>query len=204
MGGGGSGAGVGIPGTGSMPVGPDGVPRGHGSGGGSGSGGGTSSGNNAGGGGVPLSGRRTSPSGTGGTATSEAESSEGPAAPDGEVDPAATAIAKNWVRAFTKGELTTMLNRSSVPFRYQTKIAAKSKEELEGLLGGLADEVAGKTPKVVGTYTAAGLRKKYGSVAAGIEEGEGRVYTVVEIAGDTLILMLEKRFGSWRVTGITR
>jgi hypothetical protein len=183
-----------------MPVGPDGVPIARG-----GSGGGTTSNGKSGGGGLPLSGRRTSTNGTGGASSSEApENSEGPAAPEGEVDPAATAIAKNWIRAFTKGELTTVLNRSAVPFRYQSKIAAKSKEELEGLLTSLADEVAGQTAKVEGTYTAAGLRKKYGSVAAGIEEGEGRVYTVVEIAGDTVILMLEKRFGSWRVTGITR
>jgi hypothetical protein len=41
-------------------------------------------------------------------------------------------------------------------------------------------------------------------VPAGVEEGEGRLYTVVDIGGDSVILMLEKRFGSWRVIGVTR
>jgi TonB family protein len=221
-GGGGSGRGGAIPGTGGMPVGPDGVPIGRNSGsggsGGSGGGGGSSgggsgsagsgsggSGSSSGksGSGLSLSGRRSSTSSSGGGAANS-EPAEGPKEPDGEVDPAATAIAKNWVRAFTKGELTTVINRSALPFRYQSRIAAKSKEELEGLLESLSDEVAGQTATVKGTYTAAGLRKKYGSVAAGVEEGEGRVYAVVEIAGDTVILMLEQRFGSWRVVGMTR
>ncbi|PRQ03376.1 hypothetical protein ENSA5_16520 [Enhygromyxa salina] len=113
-------------------------------------------------------------------------------------------MAKNWARAFTKGEITTMVNRAALPFRSGSAVAAKSKEELRGLLEALADEVAGKSAKVDKTYTAASLRKKFGSVPAGVEEGEGRLYTVVEIGGDTVILMLEKRYGSWRIIGITR
>ncbi|PRP97853.1 hypothetical protein ENSA7_66380 [Enhygromyxa salina] len=97
-----------------------------------------------------------------------------------------------------------MVNRSALPFHSGSKVAAKSKEELEGLLAALSEEVAGKSPKVGGTYSAAGLRKKFGSVPAGVEEGEGRLYTVVEIGGDSVILMLEKRFGSWRIIGLTR
>ena len=38
----------------------------------------------------------------------------------------------------------------------------------------------------------------FGSVPDGVEEGESRLYTVVEIGGDSVILMLEKRFGKWR------
>jgi hypothetical protein len=97
-----------------------------------------------------------------------------------------------------------MVNRSSVPFHSGSKIAAKSKEDLERLLEAMAEEVDGKSASVEGTFTAAGLRKKYGSVPAGVEEGEGRLYTVVSIGGDSVILMLEKRFGSWRVIGVTR
>jgi hypothetical protein len=135
---------------------------------------------------------------------SETPPGEGPSTPDGEVDPVATAVAKNWARAFTAGEVTTMVNRSAVPFHSGTKIAAKSKEDLERLLEAMSEEVEGKSASVDGTFTAAGLRKKYGSVPAGVEEGEGRLYTVVDIGGDSVILMLEKRFGSWRVIGVTR
>lgn len=166
---------------------------------------------------MPLSGRRSSATSPGPSVpaptptpapapeTKPSETpGEGPSSPDGEVDPVATAVAKNWARAFTAGEVTTMVNRSSVPFHSGTKIAAKSKEDLERLLEAMAEEVDGKSASVDGTYTAAGLRKKYGSVPAGVEEGEGRLYTVVDIGGDSVILMLEKRFGSWRVIGVTR
>ncbi|GEM_PF-1109134 len=131
--------------------------------------------------------------------------SERPAAdPSGETDAVATAIAKNWVRAFAKGEVATMVNRSAVPFRSGATVAAKNKDELSALLEALADEVAGKKIKHEGTYTAAALRKKFGSVPSGIQEGEERLYAVFEIGGDSVILMLKKRYGSWRVVGITR
>lgn len=131
--------------------------------------------------------------------------SEGPAsAPSTGVDPVATAIAKNWARAFTKGEVSTMVNRSSIPFRSGSAIAARNKDELRGLLEAMSDEVKGKSARHSGTYTAAGLRKKFGSVPAGVSEGEGRLYAVFEIAGDSVIVMLEKKYNSWRIVGITR
>ena len=123
---------------------------------------------------------------------------------EGEVDPIAGKIAQNWARAFSKGEIVTMLNRSALPFNSGERVAARSKDELQGLLEALSEEVAGKPAKVTGTYTAAGLRRKFGSVPAGIEEGEGKLYSVVEVGGDVVILMLQKRYGSWRVTGMTR
>lgn len=195
-------------GTGGFGGGGSGVP---GSGGGGGSGGAGAGGSGGGsavpGPKVPLSGRRSG-TGTSTPAPTPAPApeapGEGPTTPDGEVDPVATAVAKNWARAFAAGEVATMVNRSSVPFHSGTKIAAKSKEDLERLLEAMADEVSGKSASVQGTFTAAGLRKKFGSVPAGVEEGEGRLYTVVDIGGDSVILMLEKRFGSWRVIGVTR
>jgi TonB family protein len=219
---------AGASGTAPAPSGPVVAPGGRGPGGFGGGGSGTPGGGGSGAGGgsgsggggsksVPLSGRRSSgntpsaptlapkapPAPAPAPAPSE-PSGEGPSSADGEVDPAATGVAKNWARAFAAGEITTMVNRSSVPFHSGTKIAAKSKEDLERLLEAMAEEVAGKSASVDGTYTAAGLRKKFGSVPAGVEEGEGRLYTVVDIGGDSVILMLEKRFGSWRVIGVTR
>nr|WP_275943101.1 TonB family protein [Pseudenhygromyxa sp. WMMC2535] len=222
-GGGFGGGGKGTPGAGGR--GPGGGGSG---GGGQGYGGGGSGGGGAGGGGVPspsvpgaalgpsrsrgggaggggsmLSGGRSpaiepAPGGAGQAESAETKSD------DNEVDPIATAIAKNWVRAFTKGEVTTMANRSSVPFRSGTTVAARNKDELAGLLEALSDEVSGKSAKHSGTYTAAGLRKKFGSVPAGIKEGDKQLYAVFEIAGDSVIIMLEKRYGSWRVVGVTR
>jgi hypothetical protein len=152
---------------------------------------------------MPLSGRRASNS-TGAAGGSDANETTAPEPAEAAVDPIATEIAKNWARAFTKGEITTMVNRTALPFHSGSRVAAKSKQELEGLLEAMAEEVEGKSAKVEGTYSAAGMRKKFGSVPAGVEEGEGRLYSVVEIGGDSVILMLEKRFGSWRIIGITR
>jgi TonB family protein len=154
---------------------------------------------------VPLSGQRSSNNTSSATQTPDAEETRTPPEVETQIDPIAINVAKNWARAFAKGEITTMVNRSAVPFHAGSKVAAKSKEELQGLLEAMSDEVQGKgAAKVGSTYSAAGLRKKFGSVPDGVEEGEGRLYTVVEIGGDTVILMLEKRFGSWRIIGITR
>ena len=91
-----------------------------------------------------------------------------------------------------------------MPFKSGSTVAAKSKEELEVLLQGFVDEAKGHRPKLEGVFTAAELRKRFGSVPAGVEEGEGRLYALVEIGKDTMIIMLEKSYGSWRAVGITR
>ncbi|MBV1858166.1 MAG: hypothetical protein KUG77_07115, partial [Nannocystaceae bacterium] len=59
-------------------------------------------------------------------------------------------------------------------------------------------------PKKPKLFTAAGLRKVFGSVPAGVSEGQARVYGLTKIGGDFLILILEKKFGAYKVVGITR
>ena len=74
-----------------------------------------------------------------------------------------------------------------------------------GILGAMSEEAkeAGK-PTAAKVYTASGLRKVFGSVPAGVEEGGARVYALSKVGGEYLVLLLEKKFGRWRVVGIAR
>jgi hypothetical protein len=68
----------------------------------------------------------------------------------------------------------------------------------------MVEEAGGKKPKAPKIYTAAGLRKELGSVPAGVREGSGRIFALTNIGGDPIILLVEKRFGAWRVVGFSR
>ena len=39
---------------------------------------------------------------------------------------------------------------------------------------------------------------------AGVEEGGARVYGLSKLGGEYLVLLLEKKFGRWRVVGVAR
>jgi hypothetical protein len=95
--------------------------------------------------------------------------------------------------------------RSSLPFLAGDNVAARTREELRELLSTMHAEAKGQgKPKAANVYTAAGLRKVFGSVPAGIQEGAGRLFGLTKIGSDYVILVLEKKFGSWRVVGVSR
>lgn len=119
-------------------------------------------------------------------------------------DVQAKETAQGWARAFGKGQVSSMVHRSSVPFRSGGTVAARNIDELEGLLSALSKEAGKGSAKIQAVYTAAGLRKRFGSVPGGVEEGAGKLYAVAKLGGDTFILMLEKRFTRWKVVGLTR
>jgi TonB family protein len=169
-----------------------------GSGGGSGGGGGGSAGAGGSPGGVGLSPRVGPPRPP---AAPSPEREEG--AGDG-IDPAAKETATAFLRALSSGKVPNMVTRSAVPFSTGATVAARSAEELESLLGSLAEEADGATARVEGVFSAAQLRKRFGSVPAGIEEGDGRLYALAKVGGDTIVLVLDKRFSRWKVTGIAR
>ena len=64
--------------------------------------------------------------------------------------------------------------------------------------------VSGSRQGPVKVYSTAGLRKAFGSLPAGVHEGEGRAYAVAKIGTDRLVLILQKKFGAWRIVGTTR
>jgi hypothetical protein len=128
-----------------------------------------------------------------------------PSADDLASDPDAGKVANAWLHYFSKGQIDKTMSRSSLPFHAGDSPIARTREELRDVLRTMSEEskAAGR-PKAAKVLTAAGMRKVYGSVPAGVQEGGGRVYGLTRIGSEYVVLMLEKRFGSWRVVGITR
>ena len=109
-----------------------------------------------------------------------------------------------WVRSLKSGNVRTLVQRSGLPFVAGTTVAARTRPELEALLESMTVEAQGLKGGRVEVMTAAQLRKRFGSVPAGVQEGAGKLYAVVRVGGDTMVLILAKAFERWRVVGVTR
>lgn len=133
--------------------------------------------------------------------------SVGPAETDDQkaADPAAREAANTWLHHLAEGNVDKLLGRTGLPFYAGLQPIAKTRKELSDILRSLSDESreAGR-PKAAKIYTAAGLRKLFGSAPAGVQEGTGRVYALTKIGTELVVLVLDKRFGSWRVVGVAR
>jgi TonB family protein len=120
-------------------------------------------------------------------------------------DPDAKKIANEWLHYFAAGEVERTIARSSLPFSAGDTVAARTREELKDVLSTMSEEAksAGR-PKAAKLYTAAGLRKVFGSVPSGVQEGGNHLYALTKVGTDYVILVLEKKFGSWRVVCVSR
>ncbi len=120
-------------------------------------------------------------------------------------DPKVKKTADAWLYYFAEGAIDEVVGRSSLPFYSGDTVAARTRNELSDVLSTMHEEAksAGR-PKGSKVYTAAGLRKVFGSVPAGVAEGSNRIYALTKIGGEYVVLILEKKFGSWRVVGVTR
>ena len=128
-----------------------------------------------------------------------------PAEKGGEAaDPAAKSAADAWLKTFGARDAARLAARASLPFMIGDQVVARTRDELQGVLQAMLDEVGSGAPGASEIFTAAGLRKRYGSVPAGVQEGLGRNYAVSKIKGEPFILILERRFGDWRIVGVAR
>lgn len=118
-------------------------------------------------------------------------------------DPKAKRVADEWLYYFNKGDVAKLVLRSSLPFYSGDTVIARTRQELGDLLSTLTAE-AGSKSKGSRVYTASQLRKVFGSVPAGVQEGEPRVYVLTKFGDDFVVLLLERKFGAWRVVGTTR
>lgn len=127
-----------------------------------------------------------------------------PPEPQDKVDPAAKTTATMWIRALRAKDAQRMVAHSGIPFRAGVTVAARNRDELTPVFEAMIDEASGAQPGAPQLYTAAQLRRKYGSVPSGVQEGDGNAYAVVKVGSDTVILIISKGIGRWRVVGVTR
>lgn len=120
-------------------------------------------------------------------------------------DPAAKKTADGWLWSVSKGNVDGIVNRSGLPFYAGDRIVARTRAELREVLTVMSEEIrASGKPKAAKVFSAADLRRMMGSVPAGVREGEPRAYAMTRIGGDTVILLMERNFGKWRVIGLAR
>src|SRR5690606_5599580 len=119
-------------------------------------------------------------------------------------DPEAKKLADAWLFAFAAGDVAKVQAKSSLPFHSGDTVIARTREEMRDVLAAMVGETGGQRPKGTKVYTASGLRKVFGSVPSGVQEGIPRVYALTRFGKDYVILMLERRFGAWRVVGWSR
>jgi len=119
-------------------------------------------------------------------------------------DPEAQKHANAWLAYFHKKAVDRVVAKSTLPFKSGSQVVARTRNELAELVRTMVDEAEGNKPKKPKIFTAAGLRQVYGSVPAGVSEGSGNVYALTKVGGDYLILVLEKKFGAYKVVGIAR
>lgn len=119
-------------------------------------------------------------------------------------DPEAKKAADQWLYFFTHDRADKVVSRSSIPFYSGDRVVARTREDLKTIVSALMDEAAGKTAKAAKIYTASRLAREFGSVPAGVHAGTERIYGVSRIGSEYFILLLERRFESWRVVGFTR
>ena len=92
---------------------------------------------------------------------------------------------------------------AGLPFHVRGAVASRSRAGLEDLFASLAEELTGSV-KVVAVNTAAQLRRRYGSLPAGVREGSDRLYVEFQAGSDTIFLIMGRTIGRWRVQGLAR
>ena len=120
-------------------------------------------------------------------------------------DPGAHAAAEQWFDAYARGDVATMIQHASFPFRSREDVAARTRDELKVLLRDLLGESAAeRRPRSLELFTAARIRTVLGSIPPGFREGTGLLFAVAKTTEATFILVLAKEAGAWRAVGLVR
>ena len=131
-------------------------------------------------------------------------SPSGPTNTDLTQDAAAMQSARWWSQTLVAGDTEKLLKHVSMPFSTGGMQAVHSKDRLGVYLRDLAVELKGQTVESVRLTTAAALLKELGGLPAGVEPAEHRVFARVSCSPDRLVLILDKRGGYWRISGLAR
>lgn len=120
-------------------------------------------------------------------------------------DPEARNTAELWLDGYARGDVRRMLQQSTFPFRSSGGIAAKNTDDLGDLLRALLEESPpNRKVRALQLYSAAGARGSLGGLPPGFEEGTGMLFGIARVGGDTFVLVLAKRNGTWKAIGLVR
>jgi TonB family protein len=120
-------------------------------------------------------------------------------------DPAARAAAGDWFDAYARGDVGRMIGHAALPFRSSSGVAAKTAGELRSQLKALLDESAGRREvRNLQVFSPAGARGALGGLPSGFDDGTGALFAVAQVSGDTFVLVLGQRSGSWKAIGLVR
>jgi TonB family protein len=120
------------------------------------------------------------------------------------LDPKARGPAAAWITGFLQGKVNRMLRASAVPFRVATRRATTRKQLRSIYLALIAETPDRHLERAVQLHTAAGLRKRLGTLPRGIQPGSPHLYVVARYMKNDLVLILGKRDGRWAVVGLAR
>jgi hypothetical protein len=120
-------------------------------------------------------------------------------------DPAARTAATAWFQAFSRGDLHGLTGGAATPFKSSAGVAAKNANELRNLLQSLLEETPSpRAVRALQLYSPAGARAALGGLPAGFDDEAASLFAVVEVSGDTFVLVLARRNNVWKAVGLVR
>jgi TonB family protein len=119
-------------------------------------------------------------------------------------DPLARAVLRRFAAAFSAADRRAMAAECGFPFLAHGRSVAKDRGELEPQLGDLVREAGGRRASALRLLSVAQARAVLGRQPAGAEPGAPQLVGELELGKARVIVILERRGGSWRIRGINR
>jgi hypothetical protein len=123
------------------------------------------------------------------------------ASPD---DPAAQHAANLWLSAFVAGNHSKLANVSAAPFRSAGQVVASSSSDIASVYRSVIAETTNRRIQDWKLLSAAGYRRSFGALPAGLDATGSEVFLVVKLKSDLLTLVLQQSSKGYLVTGLYR
>jgi outer membrane biosynthesis protein TonB len=140
---------------------------------------------------------RPSPS----AAAASARASANLASPD---DPRAQHAANLWLSAFVAGNHAKLAKASAAPFYSAGQVVAKSNTEIAAVYRSVISETSNRRIRDWKLLSAAGYRRSFGALPAGLDATGSEVFLVVKLKSDLITLVLQQSSKGYRVNGLYR
>jgi TonB family protein len=120
-------------------------------------------------------------------------------------DPRATETALAWGDAFEKGDIATLVARSTTPFSSRGKVVAQDAGSLAAVWRAVMSESGNRKISQWQVMSAAGYRLAFGHLPQGADGSVNDLYLAVKVGKDTLTITLTRQGdGSYLATAVSR